>query len=461
MCAQRVSTSPANSRGKNWNCPRDAYTPSRNPTLNDFSFGHLSNDVVWSSYIAAESRETADTAKTLALLAEVDERKLYLPAGYGSMADYCARKRGMSEDMAWLRIRVARTGRQFPAIFPALADGRLNQTSVLLLAPKLTPDNAEELLAAAAGKSKDELKLLLAERFPRPDLPTMVEPLAMDCETEAAPTSQLGLDPVGTFERPKMTISTGPLRVRAKVEPRSAGRYTLQCTVDKETNELLRYVQSLLGHTVPPGDVAEILKRSLRVLAHELEKQKFGKCSRPGKRRGSKNPRYIPLEVKRAVWERDGGQCAFVGTGGKRCDARSPLEFDHVHPVARGGQATVAGIQLLCRAHNQYAADRALGARFMEGKREQARERSLKAKAEANAIAHEREQERAQAEAASQQEVIPWLRALGCNLETARNAATRCQGMVGAPLERRVFVACQGLGPRGTRRALPVSSSSA
>ena len=102
----------------------------------------------------------------------------------------------------------------------------------------------------------------------------------------------------------------------------------------------------------------------------------------------------------------------------------------------------------------------------MKGKREQARERSEKAEAQVEAKAKARaaqELARAQAaaEAASQEEVVPWLRALGCNLEMARNAATRCQGMVGEPLERRMFVGCQGLGPRGTRRALPVSSSPA
>jgi len=248
--------------------------------MQSYSFGHLSNDVAWSSYIAAESRELTDTATTLALLAEVDERKLYLPAGYASMADYCVRKRGMTEDMAWLRIRVARTGRLYPAIFPALADGQLNLTSVLLLAPKLAPENAEELLAAAAGKSKDELKLLLAERFPRPDLPTGVEPLPATGGIEVAPTSQLGLDPVGTLESSRTSAGAEPLPVRARLEPRSAGRFTLQCTVDQETRELLRHVQSLLGHAVPPGDVAEVLKRSLRVMARELEKQKLIRSQR-------------------------------------------------------------------------------------------------------------------------------------------------------------------------------------
>ena len=433
--------------------------------MQSYSFGHLNNDVAWNTYEAAESREIADTATTLALLAEVDDRKLYLPAGYASMADYCVRKWGMTGDMAWLRIRVARTARLFPAIFPALADGRLSLTAVLLLAPKLAPENAEELLAAAAGKSKDELKLLLAERFPRPDLPTLVEPLTAAAEAEVAPTSQLGPDPVGTLQSSTATVRMGPVPARAKLEPCSPGRYMLQCALDQETHELLRHVQSLLGHAVPSGNVGEILKRSLRVLADALEKQKFGKCSRPGKRRGSKNPRYIPLEVKRAVWERDGGRCTFVGTGGKRCDARAALEFDHVDAVARGGESTTDNLRLRCRAHNLYEADCTFGADFMRGKREQAREEAARAKAEARAkrtaetraIAEANAQ--AAAEAASQQEVIPWLRALGINAERARQAAARCEGMAGAPLERRVFVACQGLAPRSALKALPVASS--
>jgi hypothetical protein len=41
--------------------------------------------------------------------------------------------------------------------------------------------------------------------------------------------------------------------------------------------------------------------------------------------------------------------------------------------VARGGRATVEGIRLLCRAHNQYEAERVFGAGFMDEKREQVR----------------------------------------------------------------------------------------
>jgi hypothetical protein len=58
-----------------------------------------------------------------------------------------------------------------------------------------------------------------------------------------------------------------------------------------------------------------------------------------------------------------------VSESGKRCEARSGLEFDHVLENARGGEATVSGIRLRCRAHNQYTAERTYGEAFMQHKR--------------------------------------------------------------------------------------------
>jgi len=73
--------------------------------------------------------------------------------------------------------------------------------------------------------------------------------------------------------------------------------------------------------------------------------------------------------VRRAVWERDGGQCTFVSESGRRCDARKPLEFDHVRELARGGESTVENLRLRCRAHNQYTAECTFGSEFMRHKR--------------------------------------------------------------------------------------------
>jgi 5-methylcytosine-specific restriction endonuclease McrA len=52
-----------------------------------------------------------------------------------------------------------------------------------------------------------------------------------------------------------------------------------------------------------------------------------------------------------------------------RCQERKGLEVDHIVPVARGGRTTADNLRLLCRAHNQYTAERSLGAEFMRQKR--------------------------------------------------------------------------------------------
>jgi hypothetical protein len=351
--------------------------------MTSYSLSHLADGALLRELADSVSRDRTTTACMLAQIAEVDERRLFLPSGYSSMFMYCLHELRMSEDVAYKRIRAARAARQFPAIYPALADGRLHLAAVVLLAPHLTPDTASELLAAAEHRTKAEIELLLAQRFPQPDVPTLLQAIAPAAtiaqpavQPVEAPDAQLAPGPVGLSRRPETpgqaVALAQPLPLRARTAPLSPGRYALQVTVDQETYEQLKHAQALLGHSVPSGDVAEVLKRALGSLVRELEKQKFAKRERPRAQRGPTNGRHIPAAVRRGVVERDGRQCTFVSEHGKRCESRTRLEFDHVEAFARGGQATVSGIRLRCRAHNQYAAECTFGSEFMRGKRQQA-----------------------------------------------------------------------------------------
>ncbi|MEK7331437.1 MAG: hypothetical protein AAB113_11620, partial [Candidatus Eisenbacteria bacterium] len=376
-----------------------------------------------------------------------------------SMYLYCVRELGMSEDTAFKRIRAARTARQFPAIFPALADGRLHLSAVVLLAPHLSPDIADELLAAAEHKTKAEIELLLAERFPQPDVATLVRAIAPAVATDelavrpveaASQLWQLAPGPVATMVESDTPVRFEPLASRATITPLSPGRFGLQVTVDQETHDLLRYAQALLGHAVPSGDVATVLKRALGSLVRELEQQKFAKSARSRPRRSTAHGRYVPAEVRRTVWQRDGGQCTFVSQHGKRCGSTTRLEFDHVDPVARGGQTTADRMRLRCRAHNQYAAECTFGPEFMRGKRQEARCRAARARAQARS--------EAAAGSASQLDVLPWLRQLGFSAEEARRGAARCAHIPDAPLDTRVRVALRDLAPPCVRRAAHAAS---
>ena len=220
--------------------------------------------------------------------------------------------------------------------------------------------------------------------------------------------------------------------MRARVAPVSPGRYTFQLTIGQGTHDKLQYAQALLSHRLPSGDLAQVLDRALDALIDRLEKQKLAATTRPQPRsRPSARARHIPAQVKRVVWQRDQGRCTFVSETGRRCAARKFLEFDHVDPVARGGEATVDGMRLRCRAHNQYEAERVFGAGFMSEKREEAQRRAAV-----------REQTKA---------VLAGLRELGVCGEEARRAAEFAETLPEATLEDRMRAALKFICPKAAR----------
>ena len=360
--------------------------------MNEYLLSHLSDKVLLSNLRALVVQGREQTAALLAHLAEVEARKLYVPDGYPSMYEYCVRKLHFSEDGALKRIRVARKARLHPALFTAIADGRVSLSAALMLVPNLTGANANDLLEAATHKSCKQIQLLLAERFPQGPLATRLEPILANPVGPGAQFGSLDLANTSSAEapaacEPELSLGTDPVATqvpRPRVRPLSPENYALQCTISQETHKKLMYAQELLRHKNPSGNLSEVLDQALDALIVSLEKAKFAATERPRARREAANfvggspgvagrrSRYVPAEVKRAVWQRDGGQCTFVGANGHRCPARTFLEFDHVEAFARGGEATVEGMRLLCRAHNQYAAERTFGEGFMRQKRERA-----------------------------------------------------------------------------------------
>ena len=419
--------------------------------MHRYDLAHLSDSVLLRDLTALVAQDRSTTATLLAHIAEVDARRLYAPAGYSSMFAYCVEELRLSEDATAKRIHAARAARRFPDLFVALADGRLHLAALCLIAPHLTADNLNQLIQATTHRKKSEIEIWLATRSTAPEkraVIRVVPPSAPQVSSQHSPrhvgTETLSLEMTASQEE---QLEHAPGHVVAAPVP-AEERYLVQVTVSKGTHDKLRHAQALLSHAVSRGDVAQVLDRALDALIAQLERRKVGaaRCSKKvvtETARRPRRPRYIPAAIRRAVWERDQGQCTFVGANGKRCVSRRFLEFDHVEPVARGGKTSVAGMRLRCHAHNQCEAERTFGPDFMRKKRDEARIAARKSRDARIAATQARQNQSSQDRF---MDVMAGLRALGCRPDDARRAAEYSGTAQGTTIEERMRLALQFLG---------------
>ena len=288
-----------------------------------------------------------------------------------------------AEAVAYKRIAAARAARRHPEVLEAVRRGDLHVTGVSLLAPQLTSGNGTELIEAARHKTADEIRRLLADRQPKPDVPTSVRRLP----TAAALRSPIPLGSVsatalrdaplngapGIEPRVAETAPIAPMPPmdsstdRAHTQPLGGERYCVRFAADPELHQQLQELRALMRHQVPDGDIARILARAVSVLLEQVRKRKFGESAAPRPAGPSKKngARHVPVAIRRAVAHRDSGGCTYVSPGGRRCGGREFLEFHHREPWARTPADAVEGIALHCRAHNQYEACRDFGQRHM------------------------------------------------------------------------------------------------
>ena len=78
--------------------------------------------------------------------------------------------------------------------------------------------------------------------------------------------------------------------------------------------------------------------------------------------RDSKRSRYIPADIKRAVFLRDQGKCTYVNPkNGLCCESEFGLEYEHTHPFALDGEHSIDNLTLRCKANNLLAAMEVFG----------------------------------------------------------------------------------------------------
>ncbi|MET0790241.1 MAG: HNH endonuclease signature motif containing protein [Polyangiaceae bacterium] len=366
------------------------------------------------------------TAEMLAYLAELDERQLFLDLGFSSLFEYCVDALGLCESTAGRHIAAARVCRAHPQVFAMVERGELHASALSLLKKYVTSENAGELFELCKGKSARQVEVLLAARFPRPDVQDLVRRLP--AQAPLTPSAGGGGELTPNVESGgKFTLNVGsaleaadvgsaiskPLPAHAerqrRNEPLSVDRYGVHFTADSEFCDLLERVRGLVGHRLPSSDLLTLMRRGLQAYERELQKQRFAVGSKPRAARatvsgpsvtlpaagaqpeGAQTAEHKPTPARRTrrpaaavvrdVFIRDGEQCSYVSADGRRCTSRRCLELDHVRPWATGGANQPHNLRVLCRAHNQRYARRYFGKAHVQAaiarKRRQAAARSV------------------------------------------------------------------------------------
>lgn len=245
------------------------------------------------------------TASLVAHLAELHRRRLHLAAGYSSLFTYCVGALGLSGQAAYDRMKAAKVARRYPLVIELLASGRVNLTTVRLLAPHLTRDNQQELFAASCGKRKRQVLELLARHFPKPDVSASVRrmparqvtsapvamptarlrPVLMNASTGSAAATvpsvaageeraTAGMDMVVVAGGDGLPLAAIPMPPAAILAPPPRDRHRFTFTFSAADCEKLELARDLLRHAVPSGDPAVIFDRALDILVSKLERER-------------------------------------------------------------------------------------------------------------------------------------------------------------------------------------------
>jgi hypothetical protein len=341
-------------------------------------------------------REHHALAEFLIALAAFDRERRWSELGFASLFDFLRRELKLSAGAAQYRKTAAELIRIYPAVEAGLRGGELCLSSVIELAKVLTPENADEVMPRFFGKSARDAAFVAASIRPVQDPPArdfLVTPVR-----SAPPGDGIHIT-AGVFRTSEVTVAVSspapvpapapalvPVPDRPKVRPLDTERARINMTVSRRLLEKLATARDALSHSHPGASEETILEVGLDlIIARYLKRRGIGaKPRKPA--RAPKAPaaavetasgvapppppptrrsRYVRAEVRRAVWERDGGRCAYPLENGGVCGSTYQLELDHIKGFALGAGNTAEELRLACRPHQDVHARALYGDELM------------------------------------------------------------------------------------------------
>jgi 5-methylcytosine-specific restriction endonuclease McrA len=307
----------------------------------------LSNSELISNLLSLTAEERRLTSEVLAHLQEIENRKLYLDEGYPSLFEYCVKALHYSEASAFRRISAMRLLKQIPEAEMMLNNGALNLTQLTQareffkeeekLGNVFDNEQKRKVLTELQSKSTREAKKFLAD----------ISCVKVEEKTEIKLwVNQVFLEKLTCFKSLNSHVQLNPSHeevfeylldfalkqkdpIREK-KPKSIAAKSRLTTRPNIHNQSI-------GH---PSPSAPEVKPSTRPETATV-----------------KTSRFIPAELKSAIWSRDQSCCSFQNSPtGKTCGSTFQLQIDHILPIAKGGESVLENLRLVCRNHNLHFA---------------------------------------------------------------------------------------------------------
>ncbi len=293
--------------------------------------------------LAVAGRYKKSEVELIDILQKLDRHKVFYTLGYNSLFKYACEALKLSDEVAYVYIKVARTARQVPALKEEIKNGTITVTKAKKISAVINKENQAHWLELAKTASKAKL------------------------EKEVALHSPNG----GVQDKMCYVNSQMEIVEHAKVKA-DVARVQLQVGISEKLMLDLRRAQDVLSQKLRrPATLEEMLEAvSSQYLQREdpvkiAERQKMkGKLQAsvqlvPGpavlKQKTAPSDKRTPIsaKLKHEVALNFNGRCAQENELGQRCTERRFLEIHHIVPVELGGRNELSNLKLLCAGHHK------------------------------------------------------------------------------------------------------------
>ena len=322
----------------------------------------VSDEHLLTCFANAVRSERKITNHVLALIGEVDRRKLYVGKGYTSLFDFLVKDFGYSPGAAMRRIDAARLLCELPETAQKFEVGSLtlSQATQVQRASRelkkiknknLSTENKRELILQIENSTQKQTEQIIATTLDLPVVPQQKKTLHRD--------QSITLTITFTQEQMQILQQAQNMISHSVVSQDWAEAMTYLAKREVKRRTSVREASS--AHSFGSTEVAAVaavkpcdnLEVTTAARGNVKMHSAAAKVVKPNNQFNStNNRRALPAAIRKGLLRGD-AVCAYKDANGKTCGSRRFLQIDHIHSWSRGGTSNRENLQVLCGVHNR------------------------------------------------------------------------------------------------------------